>query len=279
MEISIHNTHLPHPRPQWTENFARFGMAAKGVVYCLVGALAFMAAFEINGNSTEGAGKQGVFQFILEQPFGKILLGIVALGLVCYTIWRFIQAFMDSEGKGMGAKGIGKRIGYAFSGFIYGGLAFYAAQLVLGKSNSSGGGDSRQTLASKLLEQPFGQWLVGIVAIGTIAMGLYQIYKAISGKFLKNVQTANIQANIKDMLMKAGKVGYIARGIVWGIIGFLFLKAAMNSNAQEAGGSTSAFQFLEDSSYGSILLGVIALGLVCYGIFMFVRARYEVINT
>ena len=237
-----------------------------------------MAAFEINGNTESGAGKQGVFQFILEQPFGKILLGIVALGLVCYTIWRFIQAFMDSEQKGADAKGIGKRIGYAFSGVIYGGLAFYAAQLVLGNGNGGGGGDSRETLASKLLEQPFGQWLVGIVAVGTMAMGLYQIYKAISGKYLKNVRTASIKSNIKDMLMKAGKVGYIARGIVWGIIGFLFLKAAMNSNAQEAGGSSSAFQFLEQS-YGSILLGAIALGLICYGVFMFVRARYEVINT
>ena len=277
MDISLHNAHLPHPRPQWTENFARFGMAAKGVVYCLVGALAFMAAFEINGNTEDGAGKQGVFQFILEQPFGKILLGIVALGLVCYTIWRFIQAFMDSEQKGSDAKGIGKRIGYAFSGLIYGGLAFYAAQLVLG-NGSGGGSDSRQTLAGKLLEQPFGQWLVGLVAVGTIAIGLYQIYKGISGKYLKNVKTASIQPNIKDMLMKAGKVGYIARGIVWGIIGFLFLKAAMNSDAQEAGGSSSAFQFLEQS-YGSILLGIIAFGLICYGVFMFVRARYEVINT
>lgn len=277
MEISIHNTHIPHPRPQWTETFARFGMAAKGVVYTLVGALAFMAAFEINGNSEQEAGKQGVFQFILEQPFGKILLGIVALGLICYTIWRFIQAFSDSERKGSDAKGIGKRLAYAGSGLIYGALAFYAAQLVLG-NGGGGGGDSRQTLAGKLLEQPFGQWLVGIVAVGTIAMGLYQIYKAITGKYLKNVQTAQIRANIKDTLMKAGKVGYIARGIVWGIIGFLFLKAAMHSNAQEAGGSSSAFQFLEQS-YGSILLGAIALGLVCYGIFMFVRARYEVINT
>ncbi|MGV3587941.1 MAG: DUF1206 domain-containing protein [Adhaeribacter sp.] len=278
MEISIHNTRIPHPRPQWTESFARFGMAAKGVVYTLVGALAFMAAFEINGNSEQGAGKQGVFQFILEQPFGKILLGIVALGLICYTIWRFIQAFSDSERKGTDAKGIGKRLAYAFSGLIYGSLAFYAAQLVLGNNSGNGGGDSRQTLAGKLLEQPFGQWLVGIVAVGTMAMGLYQIYKAITGKYLKNVQTAQIKSDIKNMLMKAGKVGYIARGIVWGIIGFLFLKAAMNSNAQEAGGTTSAFQFLEQS-YGSILLGAIALGLVCYGVFMFVRARYEAINT
>jgi hypothetical protein len=277
MEISIHKTHLPHPRPQWTENFARFGMAAKGVVYTLVGALAFMAAFEINGNSEQGAGKQGVFQFILEQPFGKVLLGIVAFGLVCYTIWRFIQAFMDSEGKGADAKGLGKRIGFAFSGLVYGGLAFLAAKMVLGNGGGSGG-DSRETLAGKLLEQPFGQWLVGIVAVGTMAMGLYQIYKAISGKFLKNMKSANIKSEIRNMLMKAGKVGYIARGVVWGIIGFLFLKAALNANPKEAGGSSNAFQFLEQS-YGSILLGAIALGLVCYGVFMFVRARYEVIKT
>ena len=278
MDISIHKVNLPHPRPQWTESFARFGMAAKGVVYCLVGALAFMAAFEINGNTEEGAGKQGVFQFILEQPFGRILLGIVALGLICYTIWRFIQAFMDSEQKGTNTKGIGKRIAYAFSGLIYGGLAFYAAQLVLGNGGSGSGKDSRETLAGKLLEQPFGQWLVGIVAVATMGMGLYQIYRGVSGKYMKNVQTASIKPDIKNTLMKAGKVGYIARGIVWGLIGFLFLKAAMSSNAQEAGGSNNAFQLVEQS-YGSILLGAIALGLLCYGIFMFVRARYEVINT
>ncbi|WP_250419064.1 MULTISPECIES: DUF1206 domain-containing protein [Pontibacter] len=137
--------HIPSPPPAWVQRMARFGLTAKGVVYCLVGILAFMAAFELGGKSAQSSDKTGVFQFVLEQSFGRILLAIIALGLLCYTIWRFIQAFRDTEHKGDSAKGIGKRIRYAFSGLIYGALAFYAAQLVLGNGGGSGG-DSRQTL-------------------------------------------------------------------------------------------------------------------------------------
>ncbi|WP_162426458.1 DUF1206 domain-containing protein [Pontibacter pudoricolor] len=256
---------------------ARFGLTAKGVVYCLVGILAFMAAFEIGGKSEQGSDKSGVFQFILEQSYGRILLAIIALGLLCYTIWRFIQAFKDTENKGDNAKGIGVRIRYAFSGVVYGALAYYAAQLVLGNGGGSNG-DSRQSLARELLQQPFGQWLVGIVAVGTAIAGFHQIYLAISDKYKKKVQGTGLKHEAEAMMIRAGKIGYIARGIVWLIIAYLFLKAAMNSNPKEAGGSGSAFQFLENSSYGSYLLGAVAIGLIFYGVFMFMRARYQVIN-
>jgi hypothetical protein len=269
--------HVPTPPPAWVKNMARFGLTAKGVVYCLVGILAFMAAFEIGGKSEQGSDKSGVFQFILEQSYGRILLAIIALGLLCYTIWRFIQAFKDTENKGDNAKGIGVRIRYAFSGAVYGALAFYAAQLVLGNGGGSNG-DSRQSLARELLQQPFGQWLVGIVAVGTAIAGFHQIYLAISEKYKKKVQGAGLKHEAEAMMIRAGKIGYIARGIVWLIIAYLFLKAAMNANPNEAGGSGSAFQFLENSSYGSYLLGAVAIGLIFYGVFMFMRARYQVIN-
>jgi hypothetical protein len=269
--------HVPTPPPAWVKNMARFGLTAKGVVYCLVGILAFMAAFEIGGKSEQGSDKSGVFQFILEQSYGRFLLAIIALGLLCYTIWRFIQAFKDTENKGDNAKGIGVRIRYAFSGVVYGALAFYAAQLVLGNGGGSNG-DSRQSLARELLQQPFGQWLVGIVAVGTAIAGFYQIYLAISDKYKKKVQGAGLKHEAEAMMIRAGKIGYIARGIVWLIIAYLFLKAAMNANPNEAGGSGSAFQFLENSSYGSYLLGAVAIGLIFYGVFMFMRARYQVIN-
>ncbi|MBJ6119773.1 DUF1206 domain-containing protein [Pontibacter sp. BT310] len=269
--------HVPTPPPAWVKNMARFGLTAKGVVYCLVGILAFMAAFEIGGKSEQGSDKSGVFQFILEQSYGWILLAIIALGLLCYTIWRIIQAFKDTENKGDNAKGIGVRIRYAFSGVVYGALAFYAAQLVLGNGGGSNG-DSRQSLARELLQQPFGQWLVGIVAVGTAIAGFHQIYLAISDKYKKKVQGSGLKHEAEAMMIRAGKIGYIARGIVWLIIAYLFLKAAMNANPNEAGGSGSAFQFLENSSYGSYLLGAVAIGLIFYGVFMFMRARYQVIN-
>lgn len=279
MDISTVTSHVPSPKPRWVKNFARIGLIAKGIVYCLVGALAFMAAFEIGGRSEQSAGKTGVFRFIMDQPYGKVLLGIVALGMLCYTLWRFIQAIGDTEEKGTDAKGIGRRIGYAFSGLVYGALAFTAAQLVLGNGGSSGSSESRQTLARELLAQPFGQWLLGAVAIGTMAMGLYQFYRAYSGKYMKKVQASQLKSEMREMLVRAGKIGYISRGFVWLIIGYLLLRAALNSNFQEAGSSSEAFQFLEEAAYGSYLLGALALGLICYGVFMFVRAKYEVIST
>lgn len=257
--------------------FARVGLIAKGIVYCLVGALAFMAAFEIGGKSTQDSGKTGVFQFLLEQPYGKVILALVALGMLCYAVWRIIQAIKDTEDKGDDAKGIGRRIGYLFSGLVYGALAFYAAKLVMG-NGGGGNGDSRQTMAQELLSQPFGQWLLGAVAVGTMAVGIYQFYRAFSGKYMKKVQASRLQPELQQTLIRAGKVGYAARGVVWLIIGYLLLKAALESDSQEAGGSASAFQFLENSSYGSFLLGAVALGLICYGVFMFVRAKCEVIN-
>ncbi|WP_299699566.1 DUF1206 domain-containing protein [uncultured Pontibacter sp.] len=278
MDISIVSSHMPSPRPEWVVRFARIGLIAKGIVYCLVGALAFMAAFELGGRSEQSAGKSGVFRFIMEQPYGKVLLALVAAGMLCYTLWRFIQAIRDTEEKGSDAKGIGRRIGYAFSGAVYGALAFTAAQLVLGNGGGSGS-DSRQTLARELLAQPFGQWLLGAVAVGTMAMGLYQFYRAYSGKYMNKVQQEKLDPKVRQSLVRAGLVGYIARGFVWLIIGYLLLRAAVNSNSREAGSSSQAFQFLEEASYGSYLLGALALGLICYGVFMFVRAKCEVIST
>ncbi|MHA6249225.1 DUF1206 domain-containing protein [Pontibacter sp. CAU 1760] len=272
------STHVPSAPPEWVKRFAQVGLSAKGVVYCLVGIIAFMAAFEIDGKSTQKAGKSGIFQTILEQPFGKWLLGAVALGLACYTIWRFIQALQDSNNKGSDAKGIAKRLRYAFSGIVYAGLAFLAAKLVLGNGGGSNG-DSRETLARELLQQPFGQWLVGIVAVITMLTGVYQIYYGLSEKYQKKVKSGGFKSDIEQKMVRVGKIGYVARGVVWLVIGYLFLKAAMQTNPEQAGGSSSAFAFLESASYGSYLLGAVALGLICYGVFMFMRAKYQPIYT
>ena len=270
--------HIPAPPPQWVQRFAKAGLTAKGLVYCLVGILAFMAAFELGGKSAEGSDKTGVFQFVLEQSYGRILLALIAIGLACYTIWRLTEALKGGNNNNNTAKNIGKRIRYAFSGLVYGSLAYYAASLVLG-NGGSGNGDSRQTLARELLHQPFGQWLVGIVAVGTAIAGFYQIYLGLSDKYRKHVQSGGLKHEVEGMLIRAGKVGYLARGIVWLIIAYLFLKAALAADPGQAGGSGSAFAFLENSSYGSYLLGAVALGLICYGVFMFMRARHEKITT
>src|SRR6476469_4802262 len=103
-------------KAKWYIAAAKIGLTAKGVVYCLSGAIALTAALDIGNTNTNDAGKKGIFSFLEKQPTGKWLLLVIALGLICYIIWRWIQAVTDTEHKGKKAKGIGKRFSYFWSG-------------------------------------------------------------------------------------------------------------------------------------------------------------------
>lgn len=269
--------YVPGPTPKWVERFARIGLIANGLVYCLVGLLAFMAAFHLKGNTSANADQQGVFQFVLEQPFGKGLLLLIALGLICYCLWRITQALKDTEHKGDNVKGLARRSGYLFSAVVYGGLAVAAFKLVIG-SGRTGKSDKRETLARTILEQPLGKWILVLIGIGVIASGLYQIYRGLSDKYKKDVASVHLKHETETILIRAGKLGYVARGIVWGLIGYFFIMAAIHLNPTEAGGTGQAFRFLE-GTFGTLLLAAVAVGLICYGGFMFMRAKYQPIQT
>jgi len=252
---------------------AQAGLLAKGVVYTLLGVLTFMAAFHINGKSIRSTDKEDVFAFIYEQTGGQILLGIIAFGLICYSVWRGIQAFGDSEHKGKEVKGLMARARYLFSGLVYGYMAVHVI-CMLAAIQSSGSGDGKQEVARELMNKPFGQWLVGILAIILVGVGVYQIHYGLSEKYKKHTEKLGGTKGQK-ILWSAGKIGYTARGIVWLLIAWLFAKAAFYENSSQAGGSSKAFGYLYHMSYGSYLLAVIGVGLMCYGIFNFIRVRYE----
>jgi hypothetical protein len=253
------------------EKLARFGMGAKGVVFIILGVLTAMAAFNEGGQK---AGQSDALKFIYNQPFGQVLLALLTVGLIGYVVWRFVQAFRDPENEGDDKKGLAKRIGYGASGVLYGFLAYEAVKMLV-NSGSSGGGGGSKTVVGMLLEQPFGQILVGVIAVALFAKGASEIYKAVTEKFMKEINAGQLERKIKDIIRNVGKVGLTARGIVVGIIGYLFLRAAIESNSSQAGGTESAFSFIQSSSYGSILLGIIAIGLACYGVYMIVKARYK----
>jgi type IV secretory pathway VirB2 component (pilin) len=259
----------------WVERLARFGYAAKGTVYGIVGLLAAQAAFGTGGKTTD---TQGALQTIVRQPFGKILLGLVAIGLIGYVLWRFVQAIKDPENKGTDAKGLTQRLGYAISGSIYAGLAFSAVRLVLG---SGGGGNSNSTedWTARLLAQPFGQWLVGTVGAFIIGLGFYQFYLAYSAKFRKELNLTQLSNTEQKWVVGIGRLGLAARGIVFCVIGFFLIQAARQSDPSQARGLGEALQALAQQPYGPWILGIVAVGLVAYGIYMVIQARYRSLVT
>jgi len=257
---------------KWVENFARFGYAAKGAIYILIGVLAAMAAFGGGGQTT---GTKGIFQVILQQPFGKVLLGLVALGFLGYAVWRFIQAIKDAENKGTDTKGMLIRTGYIASGLIYAFFSYSAIKMIVG---SGSGGSGKKTVIAKMLQMPAGEWLVGILALAAVAKGVYQIYKGYSDKFGQEVRDGHVKREIKSTYMKLGKIGYIARGVVFCIVGYFLFQAALSSNASQAGGTGEAFSFLSATG-GPWLMGIIAIGLAGYGAFQVVKAKYKPFNT
>ena len=204
------------------EKLARFGMSAKGAVYIILGVLTAMAAFNEGGQK---AGQSDALKFLYNQPFGKVLLALLTVGLIGYVIWRFVQAFRDPENEGDDKKGVAKRIGYGASGLLYAFLAFEAIRMLFqGGSSGSGGGGNKQ-MVSMLLEQPFGQILVGIIAVALFVKAISEIYKALTGKFMKEINVGQLDQKVKKIIKNTGMAGLLARGIVVGIIGYLFFES------------------------------------------------------
>lgn len=250
---------------------AQAGLIAKGIVYLLLGALAFMAAFELGKqSSSENADKTGVLSFLNHSTLGKWLLPLLAAGLLCYSVWRLIQAFRSMNREHKSWK---KGLRYFFSGLIYLLLSFTAFKIVF--TNTEKRGDNQQEFASEILSKPFGQWLLGIAALFIAGVGIYQVYYALSEKYKEHVQRLSLRSKASSLMLTAGKTGYIARGVVWLIIAYLMLRAAFYAQALEAGNTGKAFTFIENSPMGSYLLGALGVGLIAYGFFSFVRARYE----
>jgi len=256
----------------FVKTIARLGFISKGLVYLLIGILAFMAAFELGGRSNESADREGAFRFILELPAGKVLLGAVGLGLICYSFWRAVQALNVKEQNNQ-LKTWARRLRYIGSGLTYLSIAFLALKLLLHKQEKGASGNQQQV--ADVMDKGYGFALLIIIALAIAANGVYQLWYAFSKKYKKHIDSSGLNAQGSKILLKTGKLGYAARGCVWLIIAFMLAKAAFHYNASEAGSTGEAFRYLESAPYGSYLLGALGLGLACYGAFNFFRARYE----
>jgi hypothetical protein len=256
-------------RNPWVEKLARFGLAARGSVYAVIGVLAVQAAFFGHGATTD---TRGAIQKIGEQS--RTLLILLAVGFIGYAFWRFTQAILDPEKKGQDIKGIVKRGAMLGSGVIYSGLAL-AAIRVFNHGTAGLRGDNSQKMAASLLDKPFGRWLVAIAGLCVIISGVTQFVRAWTRSFEKKLMTNKMDASERKLALHTGQIGLSARGVVFLIAGGFLMQAAVRYDASRVRGLGGALETLAAQPHGQLLLGIVALGLVAYGAYSFLEARFR----
>ena len=268
------------PREEHIAKVRSAGFFTKGLVYLLVGALTLMAALGLGGDI---ASRDGVVLFLLALPAGKLLGGLVALGLLAYSLWRLSQVFLRPKKNGKkpdGLKSFFTRFRFFYSSLLYGFIAYsFGKPLVrdiFGHENpTSGQGDGQQQAAlGELLTHEWGKILIWALAIIVGIQAIWQFRLAITAHFMKKIDHSPNIKHEYEFIRKSGRFGYSARGVVFAIISFFLVQVILEHNAKVYKGTEGALQYLLSFSYGSILLALTALGLAGYGVFNIMVARH-----
>jgi hypothetical protein len=250
------------------ELLARAGFVARGLIYGIVGILAVKLALGAGGNTVS---QNGALETIARQPFGKVLLILVAIGLGGYALWRLFRALLG-HGPEDSDSAFDRVVALA-SGLVYAGLCAIAVEILLG-SGGNGSGSAHKTTAG-VLGWPGGTWLVGIAGAVLIGVGLYQGYRGLSREFLEDSKTEEMSPMVKRWIEWIGTFGHLARMVVFGLVGVFLIKAAIDFNPNKAVGLDGALAKLAQASYGPFLLGIVAAGLIAFGVYSLSDARYR----
>lgn len=246
---------------------ARAGLIARGAVYIIIGVLALELSLGEGGKATD---QQGALQTVAHQSFGELLLILLAVGLGGYALWRLIRAAV-----GHGAEqsdSTFERISSLDSGIAYGLLCIAAIGIL---TSSGGGSSSTQQTTGGVLAWTGGTVIVGVAGAILIGVAVYQAYKGLAKKFLEDAKTGEMSPGVKKGYTALGVFGHVARAVVFALIGYGLIKAAIDYNAKEASGLDGALRELAHASYGPALLGLVAAGLIGFGAYSIVDARYR----
>jgi len=258
----------------WYAWLARSGLVAKGVSFGIVAALAIGLAVGSGGKTTS---RQGALETLAQHTWGKALLVLLALGFAGYAFWRLVQAFAereqnDEKGK---AKKWGKRAGYVGSGLIYAGLTFTTVKILAGSGRQESQNEKAHKTTASVLDWPGGRWIVAIAGLCILGVALWNLYRGVARKFEERWRASEMSETARKWGGRAGVAGHMARAVVFGLIGAFVIKAAVDYDPNNAIGLDGALQKLAHASYGPWLLGLTAVGLLCYGLFCLVDARYR----
>lgn len=263
------------------EALARTGYAAKGFVYLAVGVVSARAALQVGAGGSEGS-RGAISALVTEAPFGRVVLAIIALGLLGYVMWRVVQALTDPEDEGTGVRGIAVRGAYLLSALVHAALALWAVRALLGDgggggagaAESGGGGSGAESWSRTLLAEPWGQWLLGAIGLAIIGYAFVEFRRAAARSYEKRMRP-DLDGRTRRWAGHVARAGLSARGIVFLVIGGFVVYAAWTADADRARGLEGTLDTLARQPFGHWLLGLVALGLFCYGVLQLVKARYR----
>lgn len=246
---------------------ARVGILAYGITHLIIGVLALQVAF---GQGGEQADQTGAFQALAQQPFGQILLWVLALGFVAAAVWRAEQAIWGFGYVSDRKKLVRKKVVSGVKAVIFLALAVLAGTTAAG----GGGGGGQQGATAGVFGLPGGQFIVGLIGLVVLVVGVVKIVEGWKKKFLEDMDAPS-DHRARTVLERVGQIGNVAKGIAIGLIGVLLIVAAIRFRPEEATGLDAALKGLASQPYGPYLLIAVALGIVSYGVFCFFDARYH----
>ncbi len=253
----------------WVERLARVGYAAKALLYIMVGVLAAQAGLGRGGRAVD---TQGALRQVHSVTFGRATLILIAAGLIGYAIWRVVEGILDPDRRGTDLKGLALRASFVARGLLHGALGVTALSLAA-RERPGPHTDQTRHWTAVAFGLPAGELLVWLVALGIGGYGVYQLYRAYASKLSRQLNLVELGANSMQWVVGVSRFGIAARGVVFCLIGFFLARAAAQHDAAQAGGLRKSLGLL--AGIGRWPFVVVALGLVAYGVYELVNARYR----
>ncbi len=251
------------------EYLARGGFLCYGVIHLIFAWLALQVAFGGSSNETD---QSGALQLVAQQPFGKVLLVVVVIGMVALAVWQLFEAVVGQSGP-QNKQAIAERVMSGCRFILYGYFAFLTIKVLVGANASQA--QSQKKTTSTVMSHAGGRWLIGIAGIVVIGVGIGLAVNGLTKKFEEHLNTGQMRPSVRKTVRRLGTAGFTAKGVAYAIVGTLLVSAAVTYDPNKATGLDGALKTLAAHGWGVWLLVLIGLGIAAFGVYCFFQARYR----